>query len=121
LQAANTAVNQAYSSILVAEKAGANVTNLVDQLDSANNLLAQAESAYSSGDKNAALNNENAALRITQQVMASAQISNQTAQTDAAKGSWTTAASTTISAIAFFSGLYLALRHVKRDSIIEIV
>ena len=43
---ANAAVNQAFGFVISAEKAGANVTSLLNQLNSAIGLLAQAENAY---------------------------------------------------------------------------
>jgi hypothetical protein len=39
LQAANNSFNQAFSAVLDAEKAGANVTSLFNQLNNAANLL----------------------------------------------------------------------------------
>ena len=45
LQAANTAVNQAFNAVLDAEKAGANVTDLLVQINTAQGILAQAENS----------------------------------------------------------------------------
>jgi hypothetical protein len=47
LQAANTAVNQAFNATLDAEKAGANVTDLLSQLSYAGSVLASAENSSS--------------------------------------------------------------------------
>ena len=52
LQVANTAVNQAFSAVLDAEKAGANVTDLLFQLNYAQDVLAKAENSYRIGDLN---------------------------------------------------------------------
>ena len=50
LQAANAAVNQAFNFVLAAEKAGVNVTGLLNQLNNANSLLALAENVNRNGD-----------------------------------------------------------------------
>jgi hypothetical protein len=50
LQVANAAVNQAFNAVLDAEKAGANVTGLLAQLNVAAGILAQAENSYRTGN-----------------------------------------------------------------------
>jgi uncharacterized protein YdbL (DUF1318 family) len=50
LAAANLAVGQAFNGVLGAEKAGANVTGLLVQLNVAEGFLAQAENSYRTGD-----------------------------------------------------------------------
>ncbi len=52
VSAAESAVVSAFSGVLDAEKAGANVTGLLVQLDDAAGLLAQAEMAFRKGDVN---------------------------------------------------------------------
>ena len=49
LQAANTALGQAFTAVLNAEKAGANVTDLVARINDAANILAEAENNYRTG------------------------------------------------------------------------
>jgi hypothetical protein len=49
LQAANSAVGQAFNAVLDAEKAGANVTQLLVKLNTAGKFLAEAQNAYNSG------------------------------------------------------------------------
>jgi hypothetical protein len=49
IEAANTSINQAYVSILAAEKSGGNITSLVNQLNIANDLLSQAENNFHAG------------------------------------------------------------------------
>ena len=70
LQAANTAVEQAFNSVSAVEKAGANVTGLLEQLNIATDLLAQAENSYRTGDTSAAANYVDQAVPIAQQVKA---------------------------------------------------
>jgi hypothetical protein len=50
LYAADNAVGQAFSSVLDAEKAGGNVTQLLVKLNSAGVLLAEAQNTYNSGN-----------------------------------------------------------------------
>jgi len=50
LQAANSVVGKAFSSVLEAEKAGGNVTQLLGRLNTAGSLLADAQNAYNSGN-----------------------------------------------------------------------
>jgi hypothetical protein len=49
LQAAESALGQAFNSVLDAEKAGGNVSQLLVKLNTAGALLAEAQNAYTSG------------------------------------------------------------------------
>lgn len=61
LQAAKSAIRQAFNAVLDAEKAGGNVTELVSRLNSAGQLLAEAENVQRrGGTANVALNAESA-------------------------------------------------------------
>jgi hypothetical protein len=72
IQRANEAIGQALNGTLSAEKAGANVTGLLEQLNVATGLLAQAENSYRTGDTSAPANYANQAIPIAQQVKAQA-------------------------------------------------
>ena len=72
LQAANYEVEKAFNSVLDAEDAGANITSLLNQVNRADELLAQAENAYRTGDNTEALNSADSALLIAQQVTSTA-------------------------------------------------
>ena len=72
MQRANEAIGQAFNGTLSAEKAGANVTGLLEKLNVATGLLAQAENSYRTGDTNAAANYADQAVPIAQQVKAQA-------------------------------------------------
>ncbi len=50
LQATNITVGQAFNAVLDAEKAGANVTQLLAKLNTAGELLADAQNAFNSGN-----------------------------------------------------------------------
>jgi len=112
LQAANNAVEQAFNAVFDAEKAGANVTSLLDQYNDAAYLLAQAENAYRTGDNNTAANKADAVLLIAQQVTTAAQTAKETAPTLAQTFFWSTI--TVIYAIEFVLVLFLVWRRSKR-------
>ncbi len=50
IDAANSSINQAFTSVYDAQKAGANVTGLLTRLNTAGVLLAQADNAYHAGN-----------------------------------------------------------------------
>lgn len=60
LQAANDAVNRAFNEVLDAEKAGANVTDLLAQINVAESNLAQAENSYRTAKQTAIVSSQNA-------------------------------------------------------------
>ena len=117
LQAANAAVNQAFTFVLAAEKAGANVNGLLNQLNNANRLLAQAENANRTGDTSMAANDANAVLSITRQVTTSAQNAKENALTSAQNAFWSTVTITIMVAVVFVLALFFVWRLVKRNYI----
>lgn len=117
LQVANSAVEQSFNAVLNAEKAGANVTSLLDQYNGAADLLAQAENAYRTGDNNTAVNDADAALSIAQQVTTAAQPAQESASTSAQTAFWTTVAFTVEAAIVFVLVLFLVWCRFKRSYI----
>ncbi len=114
LQAANTAVNQAFNAVLAAEKAGANVTGLLAQLNVAEGDLAQAENSYRTGDSNTAAAQADSVLPIAQQVTTAAQNAKQTAIVSGQNAFWSTIAFTVIGAFVFVLALFLVWRWFKR-------
>ena len=86
IQTANAAVNQAFNAVLDAEKAGANVDTLLNQLNHAATLLANAENAYRAGNFSASISNSDAALPIAKEVFLAAQ--NQKQATLALNETW---------------------------------
>jgi predicted PurR-regulated permease PerM len=117
LQAANTAVNQAFTAVLDAEKAGANVTGLLAQLNTAAGFLAQAENAYRTGDLSAAATQADSVLPIAQQVTSAAQSAKQAATASGKNAFWETIAFTIIGSVVFVYVLLLVWRRVKRSYI----
>ena len=114
LQEANIAVNQAFNAILDAEKAGANITTLLAQLNDVNTVLAQAENSYRTGDSNVAVTQADSVLPIAQQVNTSAQEAKQAALVSNKNSFWSTIAFTAIAAVMFVLALFLVWRHFKR-------
>jgi len=79
LQAANTAVDEAFDAVLDAENAGANVTGILVQLNVAEGDLAQAENSYRTGDSNTAATQADNVIPIAQEVTTAAQEAKQIA------------------------------------------
>jgi hypothetical protein len=114
LQAANTAVDQAFSAVSEAEKAGANVTSLLAQLNDAAGILAHAENTYRSGNPSTAASQADSVIPIAQQVTTQAQTAQQTATVNSKNAFWFTIAFTVIGAFVFVLALFLVWRLVKR-------
>jgi predicted PurR-regulated permease PerM len=114
LQAANTSVEQAFNAVLAAEKAGANVTNLLNQLNGASDLLAQAENVYRIGDNNKAANDADAVLPIAQQVTAVAQTAQGSVSASIQAAVFPTVAFTVEGAVVFVLVLFLVWSWFKR-------
>jgi CHASE3 domain sensor protein len=117
LQGANTAVNQAFNAVLDAEKAGANVTDLLSQINTAQGILAQAENSYRTGDSNTASTQANSVLPIAQQVTNEAQDAKQTAIVSSQNAFWSTMGLTAIGVFVFVLALFLVWRRFKRNYI----
>ena len=114
LQVANTAVEQAFNAVLDAEKAGANVTGLLVQLNTAEGILAQAENSYRTGDSNTAVVQADSVLPIAQEVTTVAQDAKQTALVSGQNAFWSIIAFTVIGAFVFVLALFLVWRWFKR-------
>ena len=114
LQVANAAVNQAFNAVLDAEKAGANVTGLLAQLNAAGGILAQGENSYRSGDLNAAAAKADSVLPIAQEIVTAAQSAKQTALVSGQNSFWSTIVLTVIGAVVFVLALFLVWRWFKR-------
>ena len=114
LQAANTAVAQAFNAVLDAETAGTNVTDLLSQLNYAAGILAQAENSYRTGDLSTAAAQADNILPIAQEVTTLAQDAKQTAIVSSQNAFWSTIALTVIGAFMFVLALFLVWRWFKQ-------
>jgi CHASE3 domain sensor protein len=117
LQAANSALEQAFNAVLDAEKAGANVTGLLGQLNVAEGDLAQAEISDRVGDCNAAVAQADSVLSIAQKVAALAQDSQQSAIVSGQNAFWSTIVFTVVGAFVFVLALFLVWGWFKRHYI----
>ena len=114
LQAANNAIDGAFTAVQGAEKDGANVTGLLGQLDIAGGVLAQAENSYQSGDLNSAAVEADRVLPMAQAVTVSAQDAKQAALVSGMNAFWLTIAFTLLGASAFVLILFLVWSRYKR-------
>ena len=117
LQSVNNAVGKAFTAVLDAEKAGANVTSLLSQLNNANDQLAQAENAYRTGDSTAASNKADAALSIALQVTKAAQDTQQSAKVSTQNSNISTIAFSVGGAVIFVIVLFLIWLLFKQNYI----
>ncbi len=113
LQVANTAVEQTFNAVLAAEKAGANVTGLLAQLNDAAGILAQAEISYRTGDSNAAATQAESVLPIAQEVTIAAQEAKPAVSVSSQNAFWSTISFTVIGAFVFVFVLFLVWRWFK--------
>ncbi len=72
IQNAEIAMDQAFHSVLEAEQAGGNVTDLLIRLNTAGQFLAEAQNIYKSGGSTSVKLNANSAKAIADQVNAEA-------------------------------------------------
>jgi hypothetical protein len=114
LAAANNVIDQAFYSVLAAEKAGANVTRLIDKLNGAVNLLSEAENAYRNGNIKVVEEKADAAVLIARQVTLEAQNAKEEAQNSANNSFWFTLALTINSLIVLFLVLFIIWLFIKR-------
>jgi predicted PurR-regulated permease PerM len=114
IQTANNSINRAYANILAAEKSGANITQLITNLNVAAELLAQAENAYQSGNLNSVNSNADNARLIANQVNGEAvTIRNTTIGNSAGQFTLTIIISIT-AALLYLIALLLIWRRFKR-------
>jgi hypothetical protein len=114
LEMAQTRVNQAFVAVLDAEKAGANITDLLVQLNIAQGILAQAENSNRIGDINATTNYADSVIPLTQQVTGAAQNAKQVALVSSQNAFLSTIALAVIGAIVFVLILLLVWRKFKQ-------
>lgn len=113
IEAANSSINQAFTNVLAAEKAGANVTELLFRLNSAGEYLAEAENAYKSGDlANINSTAENAIL-IANQVNSDALALREASLVESQNSFWWTLTFSVVGTVALGVALLLARRRFK--------
>jgi len=117
LNAANNVVDQAFETVLSAERAGANVKNLLNRLNSATALLAEAENAFRNGDINSVNVRADEAISIARQVVAAAQDLNDEAEASSMSVFLSTLVLTIIGIVVLVLVLLMVWRFIKRRSI----
>jgi hypothetical protein len=117
LQAANIAVDVAFSAVWDAEKAGANVTGLLVQLNFAEGDLALSENSFRTGYSNIASAQADSAFTVAQEVTTAAQNAKQAALVSSQNAFWSTMAFTVIGAFVFVLVLFLVWHRFKRSYI----
>ncbi len=114
LQAANSAVGEAFNSVLEAEKVGGNVTQLLVRLNTAGTLLADAQNAYNSGNTANVTSLVENALQIANKVNADALNLRDVSLVESQNSFWLTLIFSVIGAIVFGGSLLFVWRRFKR-------
>jgi Trk-type K+ transport system membrane component len=114
LQAANTAVEQAFNAVLAAEHAGANVTALLAGLNDATGFLAEAEMANRAGNFTAVESDVDSAISIASQSQAAAVDAEEAASVSGSVSFSSTIIFSFLGAVAFVCVWVLVWRWQKR-------
>lgn len=114
---AANAMNQAFNNVLAAETLGVNVTTLLSRLNTAGQLLSQAQNSYYSGNTaDVAINAQNA-YSIASQVNSQAVSMQMLAEDQTKSNIINNIAFSLIGAIFFVLSLLLIWRHVKSSNL----
>ena len=117
IQAATDSLNQAFIALSDAEKAGANITSLLNLWNGAAGRLSQAENAYRAGDMNAAGENADAVLPIALLITEAAQNAQENALASSQTVFWSTLVLTVVGASVLVVALFVVWRLIKRSYI----
>jgi len=107
LQAANVAFQTAFNSVFEAERAGANVSVLIKQLNDIAAILANSENAYRNGDSKTTIIQAEIVIPIAEKITTSAQEANQNAIFSSQQNSWYMITLSLIGSLVFVSALFL--------------
>ena len=107
LEVTSKVIDQTFNDVLAAEKAGANVTRLINKLNDATTLLTEAENAYRNGHLTAVEEKADAAVLIARNVSVEAQNAKEKAQNSATINFWFTLALTVLGIIILFLVLFI--------------
>jgi ATP-dependent Zn protease len=114
IEAANASINQAFTNVLAAGKAGGNVTQLLATLNTAGALLAEADNAYQTGSLDNANSLANNARSISIQVNSEAIGLRNSSNSASQSNMVLTAFFSVIAAIIFCELMLLMWRRFKR-------
>lgn len=121
LSAADSAISHAYQALSDAESAGANVSTITPQLNTAATYLAEAQNAYRTGDFEVSVTKSNDALAIANQVEEEASALKISATTANATNAQLTVIYTIAGIAIFLVTLFIIWRNVKRRHINKIL
>lgn len=114
LDAARASINQAFTSVMEAEAAGANINNLVSQMNDALGLLAQAENAFRQNDFDATTIKADGALLLASQINTAAQNARESASSSRQSSFWLSIVFSIIGIVIFLVVLFQIWRWFKQ-------
>lgn len=114
IDAANSSINQAFLSVLEAEKAGGDITQLLIELNRAGELLAEAQNALQAGDLSGISLNAVSAKQIADQVNIEALNLKEVSLVESQYNLWATLVFSVVGAVVFGVALLLVWRRFKR-------
>lgn len=114
LDAARASINQAFTSVMEAEAAGANINNLISQMNDALGLLAQAENAFRQNDFDATAIKADGALLLASQINTAAQNARESASSSRQSSFWLSIVFSIIGIVIFLVVLFQIWRWFKQ-------
>lgn len=114
LDAARASINQAFTSVMEAEAAGANINNLISQMNDALGLLAQAENAFWQNDFDATAIKADGALLLAGQINTAAQNARESASSSRQSSFWLSIVFSIIGIVIFLVVLFQIWRWFKQ-------
>ena len=121
LQAADSALQNAFNAVLEAEKAGGNVTQLLARLNTAGENLAEAQNAYNSGNSANVTSNVENARQIAEQVNVDAVNLLNDSLIESQNNIRFTLIFSIVGAIVFGISLFLIWRRFKRAHVMKVL
>ena len=115
LQAANSAVGQAFNAVLDAEKAGGNVTQLLVKLNTAGELLANAQNIYNSGNPANVTSMAESVTQIAEQINSEAINLRNISVVESQNSFWLTLIFSIVGAVVFAVSLLYVWRRFRRS------
>ena len=114
IEMASASINQAFTNVLAAEAAGGNVTDLLNRLNVAGELLVEAERSFQSGNLGDVNSKSDNAVLIANQVKSDAAILAANSQSNAETSFLLTAAFSTVAIVLLLIGLSSVWRRTRR-------
>jgi hypothetical protein len=121
LQTANKALGQAFNSVLEAEKVGGNVTELMIKLNTAGDLLAEAQNALNNGSMANLTSDLENVRQISNQVNYDALNLKNVSLVKSQNSLWLTLSFSAIGAVVFGVSLLIVWRRFKRTFITKLL